>query len=359
MNWAEAFQLSRTNHQYRARPKLQRPGHALAAPTPRRRYPRHERRFHARLDQRSRHRRRAVGHDQPHDLPPLGSSLGARRHHELYPLGSARRRLPDQPDVPARRQPGPRSRPDRSHRRSTSPDSNSAASESLTTAKPELAVANVTDVATDSQSRSTGGRASSSPIHDHQCQVTNAAGSFRVRFLLAGSDGSIDNTLFLADATLNGLAAGATQTYETILKLPSTLPPGVTLNKLSPSKGPPSPSSPTPNTPSTRPGPTPSASRPPSSSRSPRLSDDQPRAAVNTNTNTDPNTDARTHPDRDGRRHQSRHRQGQRRGRRRRASRRRQGRPRRRRGRQSNQACSQACSHSQEAPGAGEAHAGA
>ncbi len=86
----------------------------------------------------------------------------------------------------------------------------------------------VTGVATDSQAIDWG--QSFQLGYTITNTSTNNAGSFRVRFLLAGTDGSIDNTLFLTDATLPGLAAGATQTFETTLTLPATLPAGETLN---------------------------------------------------------------------------------------------------------------------------------
>lgn len=55
-------------------------------------------------------------------------------------------------------------------------------------------------------------------------------GPFKVRFLLVGSDGTLNNALFLADATVNDLAPGTPQNVTTMVKLPATLPGGATLN---------------------------------------------------------------------------------------------------------------------------------
>ena len=57
-------------------------------------------------------------------------------------------------------------------------------------------------------------------------------GPFRVRYLLVGTDGTLGNSLFLADSTVSNLAAGATQNIETTLHLPTTLPGGATVNSL-------------------------------------------------------------------------------------------------------------------------------
>ncbi len=60
-----------------------------------------------------------------------------------------------------------------------------------------------------------------------------ASGPYRVRFLLVGPDGSLNNTIYLGDAQLNGLAAGYSQNVVQNLQLPSTLPNGMTLNSSS------------------------------------------------------------------------------------------------------------------------------
>ena len=64
--------------------------------------------------------------------------------------------------------------------------------------------------------------------------ITNAGkadpGSFRVRYLLVGSGGTIGNALFLADTTVNGLAPGATTNVMTTLRLPARPPGGATVN---------------------------------------------------------------------------------------------------------------------------------
>jgi hypothetical protein len=57
-----------------------------------------------------------------------------------------------------------------------------------------------------------------------------AEGPVRVRFLLVGTSGSTSNSLFLGDTIVNSLPASGSQTIETILKLPATLPNGATLN---------------------------------------------------------------------------------------------------------------------------------
>jgi hypothetical protein len=56
------------------------------------------------------------------------------------------------------------------------------------------------------------------------------AGPFTVRYMLAGTDGSLLNVLFLKDTTVNGLKAGASQTLVQTLTLPSKLPDGQGLN---------------------------------------------------------------------------------------------------------------------------------
>jgi len=56
------------------------------------------------------------------------------------------------------------------------------------------------------------------------------SGPFKVRFLLVGQDGSLNATLFLADATLPGLKAGYSQNVVQTLSLPARLPDGEALN---------------------------------------------------------------------------------------------------------------------------------
>ena len=57
-----------------------------------------------------------------------------------------------------------------------------------------------------------------------------AAGAFRVRFLLVGPDGSLNNSIFLGDTQLAGLKAGYAQKIIQSLQLPSQLPTGLVLN---------------------------------------------------------------------------------------------------------------------------------
>lgn len=59
------------------------------------------------------------------------------------------------------------------------------------------------------------------------------AGAYKVRFLLVGTDGTINNSIFLADTTLTGLKAGYSGSVTQTLKLPSQLPVGQTLNSKS------------------------------------------------------------------------------------------------------------------------------
>jgi hypothetical protein len=59
-----------------------------------------------------------------------------------------------------------------------------------------------------------------------------AAGSFLVRFLLTGQAGSLTDALFLGDATISGLAPGASQEVVQPLTLPGRLPNGVTLSSV-------------------------------------------------------------------------------------------------------------------------------
>ncbi|GAC1475429.1 MAG: hypothetical protein NVSMB9_27940 [Isosphaeraceae bacterium] len=56
------------------------------------------------------------------------------------------------------------------------------------------------------------------------------SGPFRVRFLLVGTNGTLDQALFLGDTTLNGLKAGYGQDIVETLKFPTRLPDGVALN---------------------------------------------------------------------------------------------------------------------------------
>lgn len=86
----------------------------------------------------------------------------------------------------------------------------------------------VTGVAADSQSIKWG------QSFQAGATLTNAGkvdpGSFVVRYLLVGGDGTIANALFLADTTVNGLAPGATTNVMTTLKLPAAPPAGATVN---------------------------------------------------------------------------------------------------------------------------------
>lgn len=56
------------------------------------------------------------------------------------------------------------------------------------------------------------------------------SGPFRVRFLLVGTDGSLETAMFLADATLAGLKSGFGQDVVQTLRLPGNLPRGATLD---------------------------------------------------------------------------------------------------------------------------------
>jgi len=58
------------------------------------------------------------------------------------------------------------------------------------------------------------------------------AGAFLVRYLLTGQSGSLTDALYLGDATVNGLAAGASQEVTQSLQLPGRLPNGVTLSSV-------------------------------------------------------------------------------------------------------------------------------
>jgi hypothetical protein len=56
------------------------------------------------------------------------------------------------------------------------------------------------------------------------------AGPFTVRFILTGQSGSTTDGVFLADVTVPGLAAGASQPVTANLSIPSRAPNGLTLN---------------------------------------------------------------------------------------------------------------------------------
>src|SRR5262249_42777860 len=58
------------------------------------------------------------------------------------------------------------------------------------------------------------------------------AGPFRVRFLLTGQGGTLNNAIYLGDAAIPGLAAGYNQQIDQTLQLPTRLPAGVTLNSV-------------------------------------------------------------------------------------------------------------------------------
>jgi len=57
-----------------------------------------------------------------------------------------------------------------------------------------------------------------------------SVGPFTVRFILTGASGSTTDSVFLGDATVNGLAAGANQDLTDTLTIPSRAPSGLTLN---------------------------------------------------------------------------------------------------------------------------------
>lgn len=59
-----------------------------------------------------------------------------------------------------------------------------------------------------------------------------AAGPFQVDFLLTGSTGAINNAIYLGQATINGLAAGASQSINQTLTLPVRVPAGVNLGSV-------------------------------------------------------------------------------------------------------------------------------
>jgi subtilase family serine protease len=56
-----------------------------------------------------------------------------------------------------------------------------------------------------------------------------AVGPFKVRFILTGQNGSTTDSVFLGDTTINGLAAGASQSLSETLNIPSRAPNGLTL----------------------------------------------------------------------------------------------------------------------------------
>jgi hypothetical protein len=56
------------------------------------------------------------------------------------------------------------------------------------------------------------------------------AGPFRVRFLLVGTNGSLNQAIFLGDATMTGLKAGFAQNVVQTLQLPTRLPAGMTVS---------------------------------------------------------------------------------------------------------------------------------
>jgi hypothetical protein len=56
------------------------------------------------------------------------------------------------------------------------------------------------------------------------------AGPFRVWFLLTGLNGSLADALFLGQAQISSLAAGASQTLNESLQIPGALPAGMTIN---------------------------------------------------------------------------------------------------------------------------------
>jgi hypothetical protein len=58
------------------------------------------------------------------------------------------------------------------------------------------------------------------------------AGPFLVRFLLTGQGGSINDAIYLGDATISGLAAWANQPITQTLTLPTRVPAGITLNSI-------------------------------------------------------------------------------------------------------------------------------
>jgi hypothetical protein len=61
---------------------------------------------------------------------------------------------------------------------------------------------------------------------------TGSAGPFLVRFLLTGQSGTLNDAIFLGDASIPGLASGYSQQINQTLQLPNRLPAGVTLNSV-------------------------------------------------------------------------------------------------------------------------------
>jgi hypothetical protein len=59
-----------------------------------------------------------------------------------------------------------------------------------------------------------------------------AAGPFQVFYLMTGQAGSISDAIYLGQATISGLAAGASQAINQTLTLPTRLPSGVTLSSV-------------------------------------------------------------------------------------------------------------------------------
>lgn len=58
------------------------------------------------------------------------------------------------------------------------------------------------------------------------------AGPFRVKFILTGANGSLDHSIYLGEASIEGLKAGFDQQIIQTLTLPSRLPSGLTLNSV-------------------------------------------------------------------------------------------------------------------------------
>jgi len=56
------------------------------------------------------------------------------------------------------------------------------------------------------------------------------AGAFRVKYVLTGANGSLDHSIYLGEAQVEGLRAGYDQQIIQTLHLPSRLPSGITLN---------------------------------------------------------------------------------------------------------------------------------
>jgi hypothetical protein len=58
------------------------------------------------------------------------------------------------------------------------------------------------------------------------------AGPFDVKFILTGASGSLDHSIYLGKASIDGLKAGFDQQIIQTLKLPNRLPPGITLDSV-------------------------------------------------------------------------------------------------------------------------------